>query len=129
MSAIAHRHTWLSRAGVNWARHWEEYIYISRYRILDEEEMPRLVDEHGSRPLRVHNAAPCGRVPFATTANTSRVGLSPPYEPDALDAVWTRASRCVPFATTATTSQVGVSPFYEHDASVRVSFGTSARQT
>ena len=46
----------------------------------------------------IHTAAPTRRVPFASTENTSRCGLSLPDEPDAVDAVCTRATRRVPFA-------------------------------
>ena len=46
----------------------------------------------------IHTAAPTRRVPFASTENTSRCGLSVPDEPDAVDAVCTRATRRVPFA-------------------------------
>ena len=46
----------------------------------------------------IHTAAPTRRIPFASTENTSRYGLSVPDEPDAVDAVCTRATRRVPFA-------------------------------
>ena len=46
----------------------------------------------------IHTATPTRRVPFASTENTSRCGLSVPDEPDAVDAVCTRATRRVPFA-------------------------------
>ena len=46
----------------------------------------------------IHTAAPTRRVPFASTENISRCGLSVPDEPDAVDAVCTRATRRVPFA-------------------------------
>ena len=57
---------------------------------------------HRCRTRRVHSsihtATPTRRVPFASTENTSRCGLSVPDEPDAVDAVCTRATRRVPFA-------------------------------
>ena len=37
----------------------------------------------------IHTAAPTRRVPFASTENTTRCGLSVPGEPDAVDAVYT----------------------------------------
>ncbi len=46
----------------------------------------------------IHTAAPTRRVPLASTENTSRCRLSVPDEPDAVDAVCTRATRRVPFA-------------------------------
>ena len=49
---------------------------------------------------RVHTAAPSRRVPFLSTANTSRCGLSVPDEHDAVDAVWTRTTGRILFANT-----------------------------
>ena len=46
----------------------------------------------------IHTAASTRREPFTSTENTSRCGLSVPDEPDAVDAVCTRATRRVPFA-------------------------------
>ena len=46
----------------------------------------------------IHTSAPTRRVPFASTENTSRCGLSVPDERDAVDAVCTRETRRVPLA-------------------------------
>ena len=43
----------------------------------------------------IHTAAPTRRIPLASTENTSRGILSVPDEPDAVDAVCTRAARRV----------------------------------
>ena len=93
------------------ARGWTSFnrniLYAIRSLTINGVEINRSVCIHaqtGRRSLNrrvhssTHTAAPTRRVPFASTENTSRYGLSVPDEPDAVDAVCTRATRRVPFA-------------------------------
>ena len=93
------------------ARGWTSFkrniIYAIRSLKINVVEINRSVCIHAQTARRcrtrrghssIHTAAPTRRVPFASTENTSRCGLSVPDEPDAVDAVCTRATRRVPFA-------------------------------
>ena len=93
------------------ARGWTSFkrniLYAIRSLKINGVEINRSVCIHAQTARRcrtrrvhssIHTAAPTRRVPFASTENTSRCGLSVPDEPDAVDAVCTRATRRVPFA-------------------------------
>ena len=82
-------------------------LYAIRTLKINGVEINRSVFRHAQtasrcRTRRVHSsirtAAPTRCVPFASTENTSRCGLSVPDEPDVVDAVCTRKTRWVPFA-------------------------------
>ena len=93
------------------ARGWTSFkrnvLYAIRSLTINGAEVNRSVFIHAQTARRcrtrrvhssIHTAAPTRRVPFASTENTSRCGMSIPDEPDAVDAVCTRATRRVPFA-------------------------------
>ena len=96
-----------NRSARGWTSFKRNIIYAIRSLTINGVEINRSVCIHAQtarlcRTRRVHSsihtAAPTRRVPFASTENTSRCGLSVPDEPDAVDAVFTRATRRVPFA-------------------------------
>ena len=103
-----------------WASFKRNIIYAIRSLKINGVEINRSVCIHAQTARRcrtrrvhssIHTAAPTRRVPFASTENTSRCGLSVPDEPDAVDAVCTRATRRVLFANG---TRVGLNLQCEH---------------
>ena len=98
----------LSNSGARgWTSFKRNILYAIRSLTINGVEINRSVCIHAQTARRcrtrrvhssIHTATPTRRVPFASTENTSRCGLSVPDEPDAVDAVCTRATRRVPFA-------------------------------
>ena len=98
----------LSNSGARgWTSFKRNILYAIRSLKINGVEINRSVCIHAQTARRcrtrrvhssIHTATPTRRVPFASTENTSRCGLSVPDEPDAVDAVCTRTTRRVPFA-------------------------------
>ena len=114
------------------ARGWTSFkrniIYAIRSLKINGVEINRSVCIHAQTARRcrtrrvhssIHTTAPTRRVPFVSTENTSRCGLSVPDEPDAVDAVCTRATRRVPFANG---TRVGLNLQCEHGLSLLMLF-------
>ena len=87
---------WCARSGSNGGLAGPVYMSTRRARFarIRNRTGPSVNTAHSS----IHTAAPSRRVLFAPIANTSWCGLSVPDEPDAVDAVCTRATRRVSFA-------------------------------
>ena len=95
----------LSNSGARgWTSFKRNILYAIRSLKINGVEINRSVCIHAQTARRcrtrrvhssIHTTTPTRRVPFASTENTSRCGLSVPDEPDAVDAVCTRR---VPFA-------------------------------
>ena len=93
----------LSNSGARcWTSFKRNILYAIRSLKINGVEINRSVCIHAQTARRyrtrrvhssIHTATPTRRVPFASTENTSRCGLS---VPDAVDAVCTRATRRVP---------------------------------
>ena len=90
----------LSNSGARgWTSFKRNILYAIRSLKINGVEINRSVCIHAQTARRcrtrrvhssIHTATPTRRVPFASTENTSRCGLSVPDEPDAVDAVCTR---------------------------------------
>ena len=89
----------LSNSGARgWTSFKRNILYAIRSLKINGVEINRSVCIHAQTARRcrtrrvhssIHTATPTRRVPFASTENTSRCGLSVPDEPDAVDAVCT----------------------------------------
>ena len=93
----------LSNSGARgWTRFKRNILYAIRSLKIHGVEINRSVCIHAQTARRcrtrcVHSSIHTA-TPTPSTENTSRCGLSVPDEPDAVDAVCTRATRRVPFA-------------------------------